>query len=126
MTRTRETHRLVCEGDTRPAKESLKARGWKWDQAAGHWWMGLVDAHAARVPSDEAFFRGLGGHKKGCRLVLDGVEVWRSKTYGQTQAQPTTPPARMPDADGMGWNCDAAGNYAAGARIPGSDPNDRI
>ena len=126
MAKTIATHKLTCDGDTRPWKESLKARGWKWDPAAGHWYMMLVDPHAQMiVDGQDDFFRGLGGHKKGCRLTLDGIVRWTSKTYGAAASEPAKD-SRQPDADGFGWNCDAAGNLVSTRRIPGSAPDDMI
>ena len=118
---TRETHRLTCDGNTRQWRKILADRRWTWDAARQVWYVGLVDAHAERIVAGDAeFLKGLGGQLKGCRLCLDGREVWRSKTYGETQT------AASRDPDGYGWNCDAAGNAVAGGRIPGSDPVDQI
>ena len=84
--------------------------------------MTLVDAHAQRiVDGDEYFFRGLGGHKKGCRLTLDGIVRWTSKTYESPQLPEASDGQRTPDADGFGWDCDQHGNLVATQRIPGSD-----
>jgi hypothetical protein len=126
MSRTIANHRLTCDGNTKPCKESLKDRGWKWDAAAGHWYMMLVDAHARLIiDGDDEFFRGLGGHKKGCRLTLDGVVRWTSKTYGAPAGEGAKD-VRLPDPDGFGWNCDQAGNLVSTRRIPGSAPDDMI
>lgn len=119
-----ETHRLVMTGDTRPSKEALKARGWKWQPGQLCWTMGLVDAHAARlVAGDMEFLKGLNGMRKGCQVTLDGQVIWTSKTYGPaTVTQPVA--SRVPDQDGMGWNCDQFGNRVAGRAICGSAPDD--
>ena len=119
------THRLSCIGDTRPAKDSLKARGWRWDATAKNWHKLLSDAEASRIiAGDDAFFRGLGGHKKGCQLLLDGIVRWTSKTFvGYAAPQPAGTRA---DQDGCGWNTDAAGNPVAAQKIPGSAPGDMI
>ena len=125
MTATR-TYRLTCRGNTQPAKESLKARGWKWNPTAKHWYLILVAAHAQRIiDGDDEFFRGLGGHKKGCQLCLDGNVVWTSKTFGESAA-PQTTSRTVPDQDGYGWNVDAAGNPVRTQAIPGSSPDDRV
>lgn len=123
-----ETHRLVMIGDTRPSKEALKARGWKWQPGQLCWTMGLVDAHAARLAAgDIEFLKGLNGMRKGCQVTLDGQVIWTSKTYAgpATAAQPAQPVAsRVPDQDGIGWSCDQFGNRVAGRAIRGSSPDD--
>lgn len=122
MTATRH-YRLTCRGNTRPVREALKARGWKWDPATQSWYMMLVEAHARRIwDGDEVFRRGLGGQKKGCQLVLDGQIVWTSQTYQATPASGGSGGSTGRDL----YNCDARGNWAAGAQIPGSCPDDRI
>jgi hypothetical protein len=89
--------------------------------------MMLVEAHAQQIrEGDAAFLRGLGGQLKGCRLCLDGIEVWRSKTYVDQTVGTTSTVRRMPDPDGFGWNCDANGNRVASQGIVGSAPDDMI
>lgn len=126
MARVTATHELTIRGETRPAKEALKAAGWKWEPARQLWSMMLVDAHAARIVAGDAEFRrGLKADRKGCQVHLDGEVVWTSKTFG------TPPPAAPatdagPDQDGFGWNTDGHGNAVRSRQIPGSAPNDRI
>ena len=121
------TYCLSCSGNTRQWKESLKARNWKYDPSSQTWYLRLVKAHADRIRSkDEAFLKGLGGNLKGCRLCLEGIEVWRSKTYVAANAQPARNATRQPDPDGFGWNCDAHGNPVSSRVIPGSAPDDMI
>lgn len=122
---TSETHKLTMTGDTKPSRDALKARGWKWNPEKGHWWMSLVDAHAERIlAGDDEFLRGLNGTRKGCQVRLDGVVVWTSKTYAQPVA--TQPRSQYADQDGYGWNCDQFGNAVAAKRIPGSAADDMI
>ena len=118
-------YRLTCSGSTFQWKETLKARRWSYDPASKTWYVMLVEAHAERVRAGDAdFLKGLGGQLKGCRLCLDGIEVWRSKTY-ENAAVPSKAD-RHPDQDGFGWNCDAAGNRVASVAIAGSSPDDRV
>ena len=119
------TYKLTCSGNTRDVKETLKARKWTYDPASQTWYMRLVAAHADRVRNGDAeFLKGLGGQLKGCRLCLEGAEVWRSKTFA-------APAVTAGKADQYGYqrdadNRDANGNAVFSRPIPGSDPNDRI
>ena len=120
------TYLLVCSGNTRANKELLKARGWKYDPKSRTWDKRLVAAHAQRVRARDAeFLKGL-GQFKGCLLTLQGIEIWRSKTYVEPTAAPRVSSSRYADQDGFGWNCDAAGNPVSSKRIPGSAPDDMI
>lgn len=120
------TYCLVCSGNTRANKELLKARRWTYDPASQTWHKRLVAAHAQRVRARDAeFLKGL-GQFKGCRLTLEGIEIWRSKTYVDATAAPRVNSNRHADPDGFGWNCDAYGNPVASKRIPGSAPDDMI
>lgn len=126
MTKT-ATYRLTCSGNTRQWKESLKSRKWTYDPASQTWYKMLVEVHADRVRNRDAeFIRGLGGQLKGCRLCLEGIEVWRSKTYVEAAVTPRVASGRHADADGFGWNCDAAGNRVSTTHIRGSAPDDMI
>jgi hypothetical protein len=122
---TTATYKLTCSGNTRPVKDTLKARKWTYDPASQTWYLRLVAAHADRVRAgDSEFLKGLGGNLKGCRLCLEGGEVWRSKTF-------VSPAVGSGKADQYGYqrdayNRDANGNAVFSAAIPGSDPNDRI
>lgn len=120
-----KTYKLTCSGNTRAVKETLKARKWTYDPASQTWYMRLVAAHADRVRNGDAeFLKGLGGQLKGCRLCLEGVEVWRSKTYAEAGQAASK-------SDDYGYqrdeyNRDATGNAVFSRAIPGSDPNDRV
>ena len=118
-------YKLTCSGNTQPAKESLKARGWKWLPEARCWYK-LVSAEDANkiCGGDAALLKTFGGHKKGCRLVLDGRVVWTSDTYATTEPKPQAP-RRSPHA-GDQYAHDAHGNHVPGIRIPGSAPDDTI
>lgn len=108
---------LVIRGNTKPIKEELKRKGWRWNAQAKNWMRWVDEAHAERIRNgDDEFLRGLGGRKKGCCTTLQGIEVFRSKTFGESQ----------PDQDGFGWNSDQFGNPVASKKIPGSCPDDRI
>lgn len=120
------TYCLTCSGNTRANKEFLKARKWTYDPAARVWFKQLVAEHAARVRARDAEFLKSLGQFKGCRLCLQGIEVWRSKTYVEATAAPRANGNRRADPDGFGWNCDAFGNPVASKRIPGSAPDDCI
>ena len=121
---THTTHHLACDGDTYPVRGTLKDRGWKYDGQRRRWYKTLTEGEASQVRTRDAAVLRSHGMLRGCRLLLDGIEVWRSKSYVAPAVHRGTASSR--DPDGLGWNVDAAGNHVASRPIPGSDPNDRI
>jgi hypothetical protein len=111
--------KLKIHGNTKAIRSDLKRDGYRWEPGTASWVREVTDEQAAAIMDDatrQATLTSLHGRKKGCCTYLGTVEVYRSPSY---QAQDA--PMRG-DSD----NCDAAGNYVPGARIPGSAPEDRI
>jgi len=118
-------YRLTCQGNTRDVKDTLKARHWKYDASAQNWHKQITAADRAKIiGGDKEFLKTFGGCLKGCRLVIESTIVWASATYAERPQAAAN--GKAPDQDGMGWNCDAAGNRVATQRIPGSAPDDMI
>ena len=117
-------YKLTIRGNTRPCREDLKSHGWRWDPTASHWWMILVEAHAARIiagDTDHEFLRGLKGCKKGCQVCLDGIPRWTSRTFGAapTTTTTTTTTPTTAGSDDI-YDHDMFGNPVRARRIPGS------
>jgi len=111
--------KLSINGETKAIKADLRRDGYRWEPATASWVRDVTDAQAAAIMDDatrQATLTSLHGRKRGCRTYLGAIEVYRSPSYSAEAA-----PMRG-DAD----NCDAAGNYVPGRRIPGSAPEDRI
>lgn len=120
--------KLTIGGNTKAVKESLKAKGWRWDPDAQNWYQWLVPAHAQRVidangvhAADPGLFDGIGGHKKGCEMQLEGERLWASKTYGGASYA-----GGSYNPDPEGFNRDSRGYHVPTKQIPGSAPDDRI
>jgi len=115
--------KLRIEGDTKPHKEMLKARGFKWNPEAGRWWCDVTDWQAARL-IDEATraeeFDPMKLNKKGCRVTVGDVVIWQSKTYGVDVSE-----TGKTDVIRDEFAHDSQGNYCPGKQIPGSAPDDR-
>lgn len=116
--------KLRIEGDTKPHREMLKARGFKWNPEQGRWWCDVTDWQAARL-IDEATrseeFDPMQLAKNGCRVTVGSVVIWQSETYGASPDSPQTGSVVIRDE----YALDAHGNYRPGKQIPGSAPDDR-
>lgn len=109
------TNKLVMDGNTYQWRKQIgESRWWKYDAAKKHWYMMFEDCYLERVlAGDKAFLDGWKACKKGCRLTVNGVVVWQSKTYGEARPVATVSYAGED-------HCDALGNAVSAKRIPGS------
>lgn len=115
--------KLRIEGNTKPQKEMLKARGFRWNPEQGRWWCDITDWQAARLIDEATRAEELDPmklNKKGCRVTVGDVVIWQSTTYG-IEVAPVSEPHVVRDE----YACDAHGNYCPGGQIHGSAPDDR-
>lgn len=111
-----KTYTAVLTGDTYPIRDILRKQDWRWNAALKVWTKQIGGQTEARISAgDGAAIQEIKGNKKGCRLTVNGIVRWTSKTF-----------AAHPDQDGLGWNVDERGNPVAGRQIPGSAPDDLI
>ena len=114
---TTMTQKLRIDGNTKPHKEVLKARGFSWNPEQRRWWTGLTDWQAGRILDPATREEEWASLKwlqwRECRICIGQTVIWQSQSYGATDAiQHDT------------YACDAAGNYCPGKQIPGSAPDD--
>ena len=113
------TQKLRIDGNTKPHKETLKARGFAWNPEQQRWWTGLTDWQAARIIDLETREEEWASLKwlqwRGCRVCIGKIVIWQSQSYGESTSNVVAHDA---------YACDAAGNYCPGKQIPGSAPDD--
>ena len=116
---------INIDGRTKDIRKNLKLHGWRWDSATQSWCRTIDEATASAIETGGTSMwraiQSVGGWKKCCRICVAGREVWRDPGYTDYIDAALAKPSRG-DRD----NCDAAGNYVGGRKIPGSAPDDLI
>ena len=118
---------LTIRGQTKAAKESLKAHDWKYDGRAKVWRMTISEEVYRQLlilaPADA---RKLGARHRGCLTLItddhgNSRTLYRSPSFSEIG---NTGPSKG-GIKGLDY-CDQFGNYVGGEHIPGSAPDDLI
>jgi hypothetical protein len=119
------SHELRVTGRTREIKETLKARGYRWEPASKSWARRITEAEADAIRNTETrddALRVLRARFKGCVVYLCYAGTTGDVVYRSPSALATAGRTVVPGTD----YCDAAGNYIGGTAVSGSAPEDMV
>lgn len=119
------SHELRVTGRTKEIKETLKARGYRWESDSKSWTRRITEAEADAIRNidtrDDAL-RALKARFKGCVVYLCYTGTTGNVVYRSPSALATAGRTVVPGQD----YCDSAGNYVGGNAVNGSAPEDMV